>query len=310
MSLKENQVYCGNSIELIKQVASDSIHLIASDIPYGIGAEEWDVLHDNTNSAYLGTSPAQEKAGNVFKKRGKPLNGWSEADREIPRQYYEWVSSWASEWYRVLKDGASAFVFAGRRLSHRCVCAFEDAGFTYKYMIAWDREKAAHRAQRISCVYERRGDEKSAADWEGWKLGNLRPTFEPILWFQKPYKIGGTLADNVLKNGVGAYNEKVFAKYGQKPNNIITLSANADDIGLHPTQKPVALMQLLIELVTVNGQTVLDPFCGSGTTLVAAAKLNRNYVGFEREKEFVEAARKRLDTEIAEQKEMLFAAGL
>lgn len=310
MSLKENQVYCGNSIELIKQVASDSIHLIASDIPYGIGAEEWDVLHDNTNSAYLGTSPAQEKAGNVFKKRGKPLNGWSEADREIPRQYYEWVSSWASEWYRVLKDGASAFVFAGRRLSHRCVCAFEDAGFTYKDMIAWDREKAAHRAQRISCVYERRGDEKSATDWEGWKLGNLRPTFEPILWFQKPYKIGGTLADNVLENGVGAYNEKIFAKYGQKPNNIITLSAGVDDIGLHPTQKPVALMQLLIELVTVNGQTVLDPFCGSGTTLVAAAKLNRNYVGFEREKEFVATARKRLDTEIAEQKEMLFAAGL
>lgn len=310
MPLKENQVYCGNSIELIKQVASDSIHLIASDIPYGIGAEEWDVLHDNTNSAYLGTSPAQEKAGNVFKKRGKPLNGWSEADREIPRQYYEWVSSWASEWYRVLKDGASAFVFAGRRLSHRCVCAFEDAGFTYKDMIAWDREKAAHRAQRISCVYERRGDEKSAADWEGWKLGNLRPTFEPILWFQKPYKIGGTLADNVLENGVGAYNEKIFAKYGQKPNNIITLSAGADDIGLHPTQKPVVLMQLLIELVTVNGQTVLDPFCGSGTTLVAAAKLNRNYVGFEREKEFVATARKRLDTEIAEQKEMLFAAGL
>ena len=41
-----------------------------SDIPYGIGAEDWDVLHDNTNSAYLGTSPAQEKAGKVSNPEG------------------------------------------------------------------------------------------------------------------------------------------------------------------------------------------------------------------------------------------------
>ena len=304
--LEENRIYCGDSIELIKEVASESIHLIASDIPYGIGADDWDVLHDNTNSAFLGSSPAQEKAGNIFKKRGKPLNGWSEADRKIPIQYYEWVASWAGEWYRVLKDGASVFVFAGRRLAHRCICAFEDAGFTFKDMIAWDRERAAHRAQRISCVYEKRGDEASANEWEGWKLGNLRPTFEPILWFQKPYKIGGTIADNVLENGVGAYNETVFAKYRQQPNNIIQFSANANDIGLHPTQKPVALMRLLIELVTLENQVVLDPFCGSGTTLLAALQLNRNYIGFEREPQYVKTAEKRIDAELAERQTMLF----
>ena len=87
--LEENTVYHGNSIELIKRVESESVHLILSDIPYGIGAQEWDVLHDNTNSAYLGSSPAQKTAGAIFKKRGKPINGWSEADRAIPKQYQE-----------------------------------------------------------------------------------------------------------------------------------------------------------------------------------------------------------------------------
>ena len=63
-----NEVYCGDSIELIKSIPDESVHLILSDIPYGIGYEEWDVLHENTNSAYFGSSPSQEKAGAIFKK--------------------------------------------------------------------------------------------------------------------------------------------------------------------------------------------------------------------------------------------------
>jgi site-specific DNA-methyltransferase (adenine-specific) len=70
-------VIVGDSVPLLKELPSAAVHLILSDIPYGIGAEDWDVLHDNTNSAFLGSSPAQEKAGAIFKKRGKPINGWS-----------------------------------------------------------------------------------------------------------------------------------------------------------------------------------------------------------------------------------------
>ncbi len=62
-----SRVECGDSIRLIKTVASESVHLILSDIPYGINYEEWDVLHNNTNSALLGRSPAQEKCGTVLK---------------------------------------------------------------------------------------------------------------------------------------------------------------------------------------------------------------------------------------------------
>ena len=121
-------------------MSAASVHLILSDIPYGIGVDDWDVLHPNTNSAFLGSSPAQQKAGAVFQKRGKPLNGWSAADREIPAQYYEWCKTWTSQWLRVLKPGGSAIVFAGRRLAHRCIAAMEDAGFTFKDMLAWLRE--------------------------------------------------------------------------------------------------------------------------------------------------------------------------
>ena len=69
--------------------------------------------------------------------------------------------------------------------------------------------------------------------------------------------------------------------------------------GLHPTQKPVRLMRALIELTTREGQVVLDPFCGSGTTLVAAKNLSRRFIGFEAEQSYVEVARRRLKNELS-----------
>ena len=292
--MQENQIVQGNSIDLIKSVQCNSVHLILSDIPYGIGAEDWDVLHNNTNTAFLGSSPAQKSAGAIFKKRGKPINGWSEADRAIPREYQEWCAKWASEWYRVLKPGANVFIFAGRRLAHRCVCAMEDAGFNLKDNLAWLRTRAPHRAQRLSVVYQRRGETASAKEWEGGRVGNLRPVFEPILWFTKPYKIGTTLADNALQHGVGAYNEKAFLRYVDEPENIIRAGLSTAEGKFHPTQKSVRLMQALIELTTRQDQLVLDPFAGSGSTLVAAKNLDRRYLGFEAVPEFVEICRKRL----------------
>ena len=292
-----DDIYFGDCRQLIKEIADESVDLILSDIPYGISMETWDVLHSNTNSALLGKSPAQEKLGKIFKSRGKPLNGWSEEDKKIPMEYYAGVKSRVGDWYRVLQPGARVFVFAGRRLAHRCICAFEDSGFIYKDMIGWNKLKAAHRAQHVSCVFERRGDIQSAQKWENWKLGNLRPVFEPILWFMKPYKIGGTLADNILTYALGAYHENILAKYKQEANNYFCISSRKSDKGLHPTQKPLELMELLIELTTTQNQVVLDPFAGSGTTLVAALKLQRHYIGFENCKEYFEIAEKRIDKE-------------
>lgn len=290
---KSPEVIHGDSLAELKNLGEGSVHLILSDIPYGISYDSWDVLHDNKNSALLGSSPAQKNSA-LFKCRGKPINGWSEADREIPKQYYEWCLTWAPEWLRVLKPGGSVIIFAGRRYCHRCVCAMEDSGFNFKDMLAWMKPQAPHRAQRLSKVFERRGDTEAEKEWEGWKLGNLRPTFEPILWFTKPYQIGKTLADNALEHGVGAYNEVGFLKYEGKPDNVLTGNFQAGERGHHPTQKPIALLKSLIELTTKEGQMVLDPYCGSGSTLVASSLLNRNSIGIDSAREYVEIARQRV----------------
>lgn len=60
-------------------------------------------------------------------------------------------------------------------------------------------------------------------------------------------------------------------------------------------RKPLELMKALIELTTQEKQVVLDPFAGSGTTLLAAKELGRKYIGFEMEDDFFENAIKRLE---------------
>ena len=64
----------------------------------------------------------------------------------------------------------------------------------------------------------------------------------------------------------------------------------------HPTVKPTELMKWLVQLVTPEGGVVLDPFAGSGTTLVACKMLGRNAIGIEREQEYVEIIKRRLET--------------
>jgi site-specific DNA-methyltransferase (adenine-specific) len=291
-----------NFVMSLKALPDNYVHAIISDIPYGICYNEWDILHNNTNTALGGASFAQKEAGRVFKRRGKPLNGWSDSDKKIPLEYQKWRESWAPDWLRVLKPGGSCFVFAGRRYAHRCISALEDSGFTFKDMLAWEKSIAPRRAQRVSEIYRRRGDEASERKWNGWRVANLRPIFEPILWFQKPYKIGATLADNILNYDVGAWNEDALTEYNHSDvcfdelthSNVIRVVSEKSDRGLHETQKPLRLMELLIALVITEGAIVLDPFAGSGTTCVAAKSLNRHYIGIEIDAGYVRIATERL----------------
>ncbi|MBU2010443.1 transcriptional repressor LexA [Patescibacteria group bacterium] len=288
----ENQIVCGDAIKLLDEIKPDSVYLVLSDIPYGISLDDWDVLHANTNSALLGKSPAQE-GKNAFKRRGKPINGWSSADRNIPKEYQDWCYSWANKLFPLVKEGGSLFIFGARRTLHRALVAFEESGFLVRDVLAWEKSSAHHRAQAISGILEKRGLTKEAREWEGWKLGNLAPIYEPIAWLFKPYQI--TITDNVLKNGVGAMNVEECLIEGKSPTNILKFGFERNEGNFHEAQKPVALLEYLIRLTTRENQVVLDPFMGSGSTLVAAKKINRKYIGFDTSDKYCDIAKKRIN---------------
>lgn len=287
-----NKITNADCFEHLHLLEDNSIDLFLSDIPYGIGLDDWDVLHSNTNSAYLGSSPAQiGKSG--FKRRGKPINGWSSADRNIGKEYQAWCLKWTSAIFPKMKAGASVFVFGARRTIHRATNAFEDSGFLLKDVLAWKKPNAHHRAQKVSIVFERRNLPDKAEEWEGWRLGNLAPIYEPIAWFFKPYKI--TIADNILKNDVGAINTEDCKVDDSLPTNLLEFGFGSKETRIHEAQKPVELVEFLIKLTTKENQIVLDPFMGSGTTAVASQKLKRSYIGFEINQEYHRKSLERLN---------------
>jgi site-specific DNA-methyltransferase (adenine-specific) len=286
-----NKIMNADCLEHLGNLEKETIDLFLSDIPYGIGLDDWDVLHNNTNTAYLGSSPAQEgKSG--FKRRGKPINGWSSADRNIGKEYEQWCHSWSELVYPSMKEGASVFVFGARRTLHRVINAFEDSGFLLKDVLAWKKPSAHHRAQRFSNILEKRGLQEEMEVWEGWRLGNLAPIYEPIAWFFKPYKI--TITDNILKNQVGGINIDACKINGTSPTNLLEFGFASNEKRVHEAQKPVALIEFLIQLTTIEQQIVLDPFMGSGTTAVAAKNLNRQFIGFETNEGYASIGEQRL----------------
>ena len=81
-------------------------------------------------------------------------------------------------------------------------------------------------------------------------------------------------------------------KQSNYPNTILEFST--ENIGLHPTAKPVALMEYLIKTYTNEGETVLDFTMGSGSTLVACDNLNRNGIGIEMDEAYFKIAEQRI----------------
>jgi len=286
-----NRITAGDCMEYLPKLVDLSVDCFISDIPYGISLDDWDVLHANTNSALLGQSPAQiGKSG--FKRRGKPIRGWSAADRNIPKEYQEWCYQWATLTYPKMKEGASLFIFGARRTIHRAIVALEDSGFLLKDILAWEKPNAHHRAQKLSGILEKRGLNDEAKKWEGWRLGNLAPMWEPIAWFFKPYDY--TITDNVLEYEVGAINTELASPNGKSPTNILQFWFEQDEERIHEAQKPVKLLEFLINLTTRENQIVLDPFMGSGSTALACKNLQRRFVGFEIDATYAQRANERV----------------
>lgn len=89
---------------------------------------------------------------------------------------------------------------------------------------------------------------------------------------------------------------KVFGDFNTKRTFYVTPINQADKKKFgHPTIKPLEIVHNLVVNSSKEGEVVLDPFLGSGTTAVAAAKTNRHYIGFEIDEQYFDIACSRLD---------------
>lgn len=95
-------------------------------------------------------------------------------------------------------------------------------------------------------------------------------------------------------------------EYTGYPSDVLEFKSIQTVKKVHPSQKPVPLLEFLIKTYTNEGETVLDATMGSGSTGVAAVNTNRNFIGFELDKKFFDIAKERIDKAVAEREQLLF----
>ena len=116
-----------------------------------------------------------------------------------------------------------------------------------------------------------------------------------IVWDRKIHGMGDLKESYAPQHDFIIYATKGTLEInGKRPTNIIREQRVSPEDLEHPTEKPVSLIAKLIKNSSDKGDLVLDPFAGSGSTLVAAEKYGRNYIGIEIAEKFVRLARQRL----------------
>lgn len=113
---------------------------------------------------------------------------------------------------------------------------------------------------------------------------------EYIFVFQKPMK---GLIDKIVRSYTGEIKEKSLVEDGYERTNVWYM--NQETKSKHPAPFPKELSDKLIKYYSYVGDTVLDPFMGSGTTALSCKTMNRNYIGFEIHEKYINIANDRLN---------------
>lgn len=218
------ELHLGDCLEILPALEAGSVGLVVTDVPYSL---------DKTGISFDG-------------------------------DYVEKMTAIFDQVYRVMTDGAPAFIVCAPPHVFVYRDILEHGGLEYKGLHAW-----CSRASFYPSSF--------------WN-----PSWEPIFCMAKgkAHRLNKIAKRFLIGNGVD------LDGYNYNDSSVFPRPRN----GRHPAEKPLALMLKYIIATTDQGDTVLDPFMGSGTTGVACAQMNRNFIGIEKDQEYFNIASKRIST--------------
>lgn len=274
--IDKNQVYLGDNVHYLRKLSDESVNMIYLDPPFF------------TNKKHIGSKEER------FYEFDDIWNSMSD--------YLDYLEIRFQEMKRVLKKDGSIFVHIDKSASHY-VKTLLDSVFgmkNFRSEIIWN--------------YKR---------WSNSKKGLLN-NHQVILFYSKSdefkfnqiytdYSVTTNL-DQILQERIRDERGKSVYKTDENGNEVIGkakkgvplgdvwdipfLNPKAKERVGYPTQKPILLLERIIELATNEGDIILDPFCGSGTTLVAAKLLNRDFIGIDKSETAVNLSWERLSNPI------------
>lgn len=181
---------------------------------------------------------------------------------------YIFTQRWLRECQRILTQNGTIWVSGTSHIIYTVGSAMQSLGYKILNNIAWFK---VNPPPNLSCRY-------------------FTHSTETIIWAAKN------------KNSKHCFNYELMRKLNNGKQMLSMWSIKAPPTeekkyGKHPTQKPLKLLDRIVLASTKTGDVVLDPFCGSGTTGIAAYRENRKFIGIELEEEYLKLSIKRLKDE-------------
>jgi len=243
----ENVIYCGDNLTWLKKFPDKCIDLIYLDPPF-FSNKNYEVIFND----------------------GEEIRSFEDRWKGGINHYIEWMKERLFELHRVLKDTGSFYLHCDWHASHylKIICD-EIFGYNnFKNEIVWCYKTGGatkrYFARKHDIIFFYTKDQK-------------KYTFNPQK--EKSYMMHkyGFKKSNFQEDERGQYSW-VFAKDWWEIPSIG--SADKQRLG-YPTQKPEPLLERIIKASSNNGDLVLDPFCGCGTTIAVAQKLQRKWIGID-----------------------------
>jgi site-specific DNA-methyltransferase (adenine-specific) len=257
--MTSDQVLCGDCVALLAGLPEACVDLAFADPPFNIGYEY---------DAY--------------------------DDRRAKADYLAWTETWLRAVRRVLKPTGSFYVAIGDEYAAEIKVRLDDLGLTLRNWIVW------HYTFGVNCTKKFNRSHAHifyyVADPKHYTFndGAVRvPSARQTTYADRRANPRGKLPDDtwVLRPQADERFFRPETDTWYVPRVCGTFKERSD----HPCQMPEALLERIIRVSSNPGDLVLDPFSGSGTTLVAAKRLGRHYLGMELSQDYAERIRRRLD---------------
>ncbi len=199
---------------------------------------------------------------------------------------FEFHKRWIAACKRVLKANGTIWISGTYHSIYACGFALQVLGYHILNDICWFKPNAS---PNLSCRY-------------------FTASHETLIWARKSKKGKHTFNYEIMKNG--SFSRDILKVPGKQMRSVWAIGTPRKEekrYGKHPTQKPEELLERVVLASTNEGDLVLDPFMGSGTTGVVAVRHGRKFIGIEKEEEFFSTAKSRLVDECNAKRATLFS---